>query len=136
MKKINIPVILGAMLLAGCVGPDGRVYPPDPIGHAIFSGIYSTSTPVVYQQPVETVYQPREYVVTSEMPPVQYEQQLPYPGYANAAWIPGYWGWGGNNWGWRRGCWTRRPYNNSAWVGPRYYNRGGNRYWRNGYWRR
>ena len=127
MNRLTISTVFAVLFLGGCVEEDGRIYPPDPLGHAVFSALYGATAPVVYE--------PREYVVTSPAPSVRYERVLPAPGYADAVWVPGYWGWS-NGWGWSSGYWTHRPYYRSTWIAPRYYYRGGRHYWRSGYWTR
>jgi WXXGXW repeat (2 copies) len=118
--------LLAAGLCAGCVVDEyGRVLPPDPIGQAIFNAL----------DPAVPVYQPRQYVVESDIPAVRYEQRMVAPvAYADPVWINGYWGWGGNDWVWVPGRWVQRPRQDVVWSDGRYYTSNGRRYWRSGYW--
>jgi hypothetical protein len=124
MSKVLLTILTAACLI-GCVDQYGRVVPPDPIGQAIFNAL----------DPAVPVYQPREYVVASDMPPPRYEQSSGVPvGYADPVWVNGYWGWGGSDWVWVPGRWVQRPRSNVAWRDSRYYLSDGRRYWRSGYW--
>jgi WXXGXW repeat (2 copies) len=116
---------LTALCLAGCVDQYGRVVPPDPIGQALVGAI----------DPAVPVYQPREYVVESDVPAVRYEQRAVVPiSYYDPVWINGYWGWSGNDWVWVPGRWAQRPRRDVVWNDSRYYVSDGRRYWRSGYW--
>jgi hypothetical protein len=124
MSKVLLS-ILAAGCLIGCVDQYGRVVPPDPIGQALFNTF----------DPAVPVYQPREYVVTRDMPVVRYEQRPVAPvSYSDPAWVNGYWGWGGNDWVWVPGRWVQRPRQNVGWTDGQYYLSDGRRYWRSGYW--
>ena len=124
MIKVLVSILAAACLI-GCVDQYGRVVPPDPIGQALFNAL----------DPAVPVYQPREYAVTSDMPPVRYERRTVVPvAYSDPVWINGYYGWGGNNWVWVPGRWVQRPNPNLAWNNSRYYVSDGRRYWRTGYW--
>ena len=88
MSKMLLTILTAACVI-GCVDQYGRVVPPDPIGQALFNAL----------DPTVPVYEPREYVVTSSMPPVQNEQRPVVPvSDSDAVWVNGYWGWGGSDW--------------------------------------
>lgn len=124
MSKLLLSILAAACLI-GCVDQYGRVVPPDPIGQALFNTL----------DPAVPVYQPREYVVTRDMPMVRYEQRPVAPvSYSDPAWVNGYWGWGGIDWVWVPGRWVQRPRQNLVWNDGRYYLSDGRRYWRSGYW--
>jgi WXXGXW repeat (2 copies) len=124
MSKVVL-VILSAICLIGCVDEYGRVVPPDPIGRAIFDAL----------DPAVPVYEPRQYVVTSDMPPVRYERPAIVPAsYSDPVYVNGYWGWGGGDWVWVPGRWVQRPRPDTVWNSSQYYVSDGRRYWRSGYW--
>jgi hypothetical protein len=124
MSKVVL-VILSAICLIGCVDEYGRVVPPDPIGRAIFDAL----------DPAVPVYEPRQYVVTNDMPPVRYERRAIVPAsYSDPVWVNGYWGWGGGDWVWVPGRWVQRPRPDAVWNSSQYYVSDGRRYWRSGYW--
>ena len=125
MSKVLFAVFT-ALCLGGCVVDEyGRVVPPDPVGQALFNAL----------DPGVPVYQPREYVVDSDVPAVRYEQRTVAPvSYSDPVWVNGYYGWGGNDWVWVPGRWVQRPRRDLVWNDPRYYASDGRRYWRSGYW--
>ena len=125
MSKVLF-AILSALCLAGCVVDQyGRVLPPDPIGQALFNAL----------DPAVPVYQPREYVVDRNYPPMRYEQRTVAPvSYSDPMWVNGYYGWSGSDWTWVPGRWVQRPGRDVVWNDPRYYVSDGGRYWRSGYW--
>jgi WXXGXW repeat (2 copies) len=125
MSKVLFAV-LSALCLAGCVVDEyGRVVPPDPIGQALFYSL----------DPGGPVYQPREYVVDSDVPAVRYERRTVAPvSYSDPVWVTGYYGWRGSDWVWVPGRWVQRPRRDVVWNNPRYYLSDGRRYWRTGYW--
>lgn len=125
MSKVVIAMVAAACLF-GCVDQYGRVVPPDPIGRALFNAL----------DPAVPVYQPRDYVVESDVPAVRYEQRaVVRSSYMDPVWVNGYWGWGGNDWVWVPGRWVQRPRSNAVWTDGRYYVNDDRRYWRSGYWR-
>jgi hypothetical protein len=125
MSKVLFAV-LTALFLGGCVVDEyGRVVPPDPIGQALFNAV----------DPAVPVYQPREYVVESDIPAVRYERRTVAPvSYSDPVWVTGYYGWRGSDWVWVPGRWVQRPRRDVVWNNPRYYLSDGRRYWRTGYW--
>jgi hypothetical protein len=125
MSKVLL-AILTAGCLVGCVVDEyGRVVPPDPIGQAIFYAL----------DPTVPVYQPQEYIVTTDMPAARYERRTAIPvGYYDPQWVSGYWGWGGRDWVWVPGRWVQRPRADVVWRDSQYYLSDGRRYWRSGYW--
>ncbi len=124
LTKVLVTILIAASLI-GCVDQYGRVVPPDPVGQALFNTL----------DPSVPVYEPREYVVANDMPPVRYESRSVVPiSYQDPVWVNGYWGWGGSDWVWVPGRWVHRPRENLAWNDSRYYVSDGRRYWRSGYW--
>lgn len=125
IRKIFLP-ILTALCLLGCVDQYGRVVPPDPIGRALVNAL----------DPAVPVYRPQEYIVSSDMPAVRYEQRaISSASYPDSVWVNGYWGWSGGNWVWIPGRWVQRPRPNVVWTDGEYYVNDDRRYWRSGYWR-
>jgi hypothetical protein len=111
LTKVLVTILTAASLI-GCVDQYGRVVPPDPIGQALFTTL----------DPSVPVYEPREYVVANDMPPVRYESRSVVPiSYYDPVWVNGYWGWGGSDWVWVPGRLVQRPRAKQAWKDRRYY---------------
>jgi hypothetical protein len=125
MSKV-LCAILAALCLAGCVVDEyGRLLPPDPVGQALFNTL----------DPGVPVYEPRQYVVNTDIPAGRYEQRTVAPvSYSDPVRVNGYYGWGGSDWVWVPGRWVERPRRDVVWNDSRYFLSDGRRYWRSGYW--
>jgi hypothetical protein len=72
-------------------------------------------------------------IVRQPPPPPREEVQVapPSPGYV---WVPGYWTWEGNTWGWVAGRWEQPPERMATWVPGQWIQRGEEWVWRAGHW--
>lgn len=99
-----------------------------------------TNAPLVLPLPTPPVTGPTPATRTQGVPdappkmPTEYVPRKPEGSQGSFVWIPGHWGWNGENYVWVKGFYQPPPTNANAWIPGKWVERFAEWYWTDGKW--